>query len=31
VMHEDLKTSRRMRAVFDYLAGELASYIGVTA
>ena len=26
VMHEDLKTSRRMRLMFDHLAGEMAAY-----
>jgi DNA-binding transcriptional LysR family regulator len=27
VMHENLRTSPRMRAVFDHLAGELAAYL----
>ena len=29
VMHEDLKASRRTRAVFDYLAPALIDYVGV--
>ena len=31
VMHEDLKASRRVRIVFDYLASALANYVGVVA
>ena len=28
VMHEDLRATRRIRALFDHLAGELARYLG---
>ena len=28
VMHEDLRATRRIRALFDHLAGELAWYLG---
>jgi hypothetical protein len=30
-MHEDLRPIRRMRAMFDHLAGELAVYVATSA
>lgn len=31
VMHEDLRATRRIRALFDHLAGGLARYFGPEA
>jgi hypothetical protein len=30
-MHEDLRASRRVRLLFDHLAGELGGYAALTA